>query len=82
MSNATRTATAARSLVLYAACYPYGMLPGKPRTLVIFRGPSAVLARSRWIAERWTSNPIGDGYRCPLQSADLTASQRASLRSI
>ena len=59
----------------YAACYPNGM-QHSPRTIRIFKG---IATRSAWIAARITQDRSAPGYRCTLQAADITPSERAAI---
>ena len=70
------TTTAPR---LYAVCYPYGRLPGQPRTLRVFRG---LATRSAWIAERLSDFPEAWGYRETIQAASLTPREREMVRAM
>ena len=72
----TPTRTAAR---FYAVTYPNGCRPGQPRTLRVFAG---LATRSAFVAARMSDHPLGAGYRCTLQAADLTPTERAALATL
>lgn len=79
MATPSNTTTTRRTVLYYAACYPHGRHPGQPRTV---RGFYSLARRGEWIADRLSDFPEAWGYRCTLQAADLTTSERRAVASL